>query len=179
MSLQQIFQRWFEDVSQVCRIALLGGWNLVVPRTPLASCGLHERCIYQALKPSWTLVSAANLVREKRRARGRDRLAVCRTRSSHPWALIGCSRQPVVLQTASQSLPETPITEIIRNKGDNHLSACPGNAGCLPARIRYLPQIRPDSMRMKQPSVGKRRRFAVFRTIICREQMTCALSSLN
>ena len=86
----------------------------MVPRF-FMRCELHERCLQQVSNPSCPCLSGANLIGEKRRAWGRDRLAVCRTRSSHPWSLIGCSRQPVVLQTASQSLPETPITEIIRN----------------------------------------------------------------
>ena len=36
----------------------------------------------------------AQQIVEKTCARGRDRLAVCRTRSRRPCALIGCSRQP-------------------------------------------------------------------------------------
>ena len=112
-----------------------------------------------------------NIVCEKRRAIKRRRLAAFRTRSSHPWALIGCSRQPVVLQTASRSLPDTPVTEIIRNTSNNYLPPSPVSAGCLPARTRYLPLVRQESIRMKQPSFGKRRRFAAFRTTICREQM--------
>ena len=111
------------------------------------------------------------LVHEKRGARGRDRLAVCRTRSSHPWSLIGCSRQPVVLQTASRSLPERPITEIMGHIHNNCLSACPAGAGCLPQGPRLLPQALQDIMRMTQLSVGKRKRLALFRTTNCREQL--------
>ena len=116
----------------------------------------------------------ANLVCEKRRTRGRDRLAVSRTRSRRPCPLIGCSRQPVVLQTASRSLPEMSSTEIMRNACNKHLSSFPGGAGCLPVRIWHLAQILHDSMRMKQPSVRKRRWLAVFRTINCREQLISA-----
>ncbi len=121
----------------------------------------------------------ANLVREKRSARGRDRLAVCRTRSRLPCALIGCSRQPVVLQTASRSLPEMPIVKIIRNTGNKHSSSSPGDAGSLRAGTRHLPLMRQDSVRVKQPSVGKRRRLAVFRTTNCREQLISAQGRLE
>ncbi len=124
-------------------------------------------------------LSEASLVREKRRARGRDRLTVCRTRSRPPCALIGCSRQPVVLQTVSRSLPDTPIVKIMRNTGNKHLSSSSGGAGRLPARIRHLPLIRQDSMRVKRPSVGKRRRLAAFRTINCREQLISAQGRLE
>ena len=115
-------------------------------------------------------LSRAILVREKRRTRGRDRLAVSRTRSRRPCPLIGCSRQPVVLQTASRSLPERLMVKIMRSTGNKHLSSSPAGAECLPARTRHLPQIHHDSMRMKQPNVRKRKRLALFRTTGCREQ---------
>jgi len=44
---------------------------------------------------------------------------------------------------------------------------------------RPLPQAHQDSMRMTQPSVGKRRRLAVFRTINCREQLISAHGRLE
>jgi len=110
---------------------------------------------------------------------GRDRLAVCRTRSRLPCALIGCSRQPVVLQTASRSLPDTPIVKIMRNRGNKHLSSSPVGAGCLPARTWHLPLVLQDSKRITQPSVGKRRWLAAFRTTNCREQLISAHGCLE
>ena len=70
---------------------------------------------------------------------GRDWLAVCRT--------TGCREQPIsdqgwlerVLETASRSLPETPITEPMRNTRNDYLSARPEGVGCLPAGTRSLP----------------------------------------
>jgi hypothetical protein len=116
-------------------------------------------------------LSGANLVREWGRARGRDRLAVCRTRSRPPCALIGCSRQPVVLQPASRSLPDSPIVKIMRNTGNKHLSSSPGRAGCLPAGARHFPLVSQDSMQVTQPSSGKRWRFVAFRSINSRAQL--------
>ncbi len=75
--------------------------------------------------------------------------------------------------------PRLSEANLIREKRNNYLSACPGGTGCLPARIRLLPLIRQYSMRMMQPSVGKRRRLAAFRTINCREQLISAQGCLE
>ena len=120
------------------------------------------RAVSFATKESTLLSGDAGNTFQDHRQQGRWRLAVNSTSESY-------SRK-----TPCQSLPEAPISEPMRNTRNDYLSAFPRSAGCLPARIRYLPQIRPDSMRMKQPSGGKRRRFAAFRTIICREQMMSA-----
>jgi hypothetical protein len=66
--------------------------------------------------------------------RGRARVPACRTRSRHPCALIGCSRQPIVLQAGPQSLPEMPISRIMSHTGFNRMQACP--AGRHPAAPR-------------------------------------------
>ena len=124
-------------------------------------------------------ISETFLVRDRGRARGRDRLAVCRTRSRLPCALIGCSRQPVVLQTANRSLPDTPIVNIMRNTGNHYLSSSSGGAGCLPAGTRHLPLVIQVNMQVTQPSVGKRRRLAAFRTTNCREQLISAHGRLE
>ena len=75
-------------------------------------------------------------VSEIGRASGRERVPASRTRSSHPWSLLGCSRQPTVLEPGTRSLPETLITEIMCNSRLDLMSAFPGSSGCLPTGPR-------------------------------------------
>ncbi len=63
----------------------------------------------------------------------RDRVLASRTRSSHPWALLGCSRQPTVLEASTRPLPDTLNSEVIGNLRFDLMSACPGGGGGLPA----------------------------------------------
>ena len=71
------------------------------------------------------------------------------------------------------------MTKIKRNTHQSYLSACPAGAGVYLRGTRPLPQALQDSMQMTQPSVRKRRRLAVFRTINCREQLISAQGCLE
>ena len=104
---------------------------------------------------------------------------VCNWHPIPPMALFSGANFNRGKRRASRSLLEMPMVKIMRNTGNNHLSSSPGGAGCLPARTRHLPLIRQDNIRITQPSVGKRRRLAVFGTINCREQLISAHGCLE
>jgi len=67
----------------------------------------------------------------------------------------------------------------MRHTHNNYLSTCPTGAGYLLAGNPAPPACTLDSMRMTQPSVGKRKRLALFRTINCREQLISAHGRLE
>ena len=59
------------------------------------------------------------------------------------------------------------------------MSSSPGSAWCLLTGTRHLLRVRQDSMRMRQPSVRKRKCLALFGTIGCRAQPISAQGCLE
>ena len=59
------------------------------------------------------------------RAEMRLRVVISRTRSSRPWALLGCSRQPTVLKITTRTHSRTP-----KGKSDWSSAAIEEVSGC-------------------------------------------------